>query len=241
MKKMLRNIIAAALALSMLFTVSCSNSDIIRYETNSNQLALPLEGEEIAVITTDKGVMYMRLFPEDAPKAVENFKLLSESGYYDGLIFHRVIANYLVQTGCPNGDGTGGNDAWGKTFNTEISNSLYHYKGAVGMARREAYDSQGSQFYIIARGYASVATIKNLKDEGKTEVAENYEKYGGAPEFDGEYSVFGQIFAGYSVLSEISYAQTNDSDKPIEDEKIVSIKFEKYSEGLIPAEAFDRD
>lgn len=241
MKKTLRNIFAAALACCMLFTVSCSKNEPIYYETNTDQLSLPDDGEEIAVITTEKGVMYLRLFPEDAPKAVENFKTLALNGYYDGLVFHRVIANYLVQAGCPNGDGTGGNDAWGKNFTAEISNSLYNYRGAVGMARRENYDSQGSQFYIIARGYASVATIKSLKDEGKTAVAENYEKLGGAPEFDGEYSVFGQVFAGYGVLSELSYAKTNDNDKPIEDEKIVSIKFEKYSEGLIPAEAFDRD
>ncbi len=240
MKKCIKALLAVLLAGCMIFVASCSGADIKYYETNTDQLAMPTEGEEIAIITTDKGVLYMRLFPEDAPKAVENFKLLSQSGYYDGLLFHRVIANYLVQTGDPNGDGTGGNDAWGGNFAMEISNALYHYKGAVGMARSLEYDSQGSQFYIIARGYASVGTIKNLKEEGKTEVAERYETYGGAPEFDGEYSVFGQIFAGYSVLKDLSYAETDDNDKPVTDETIISIEFKDYHEGLVPTEAFDR-
>lgn len=236
----MKKVITVILALCMLFITACSGGEIKYYKTDTDQLAMPAEGEEIAIITTDKGVMYMRLFPEDAPKAVENFKLLSQNGYYNGLLFHRVIANYLVQTGDPNGDGTGGNDAWGGKFTMEISKTLYHYKGAVGMARSEAYDSQGSQFYIIARGYASVGTVKTMKELGQTEVAENYETYGGAPEFDGEYSIFGQIFAGYTVLNDLSYAETDDNDKPVEDEKIVSIEFKDYYEGLVPTEAFDR-
>lgn len=236
----MKRIITVLLAVCMLFAASCSGEKIRYYETDTNQLAMPSEGEEIAVITTDKGAIYMRLFPNDAPKAVDNFKRLSQSGYYNGLLFHRVVANYLVQTGDPNGDGTGGNDAWGGTFNMEISDALYHYKGAVGMARNKEYDSQGSQFYIIARGYASVGTINAMKESGENEAAENYKLYGGAPEFDGEYSIFGQVFAGYTVLSDISYAKTDDNDKPVEDEKIISIEFKNYYEGLVPTEAFDR-
>ena len=76
------------------------------------QAQMPEEGEEIAVITTSKGVVKMRFFPEEAPKAVENFKTLAKKGYYNGLLFHRVIEDFMVQTGDPKGDGTGGESCW---------------------------------------------------------------------------------------------------------------------------------
>ena len=76
----------------------------------------PAAGEEIAVITTSEGVVKMMFYPEEAPKAVENFKTLAKEGYYDGLLFHRVIEDFMIQTGDPKGDGTGGESCWGEDF-----------------------------------------------------------------------------------------------------------------------------
>lgn len=112
------------------------------------QAQMPEEGEEIAVITTSKGVVKMRFFPEEAPKAVENFKTLAKKGYYNGLLFHRVIEDFMVQTGDPKGDGTGGESCWGEAFEDEISPKLHYYRGAVAMANSGA-NTNGSQFFIV--------------------------------------------------------------------------------------------
>ena len=99
------------------------------------QAQMPEEGEEIAVIDTSKGVVKMRFFPEEAPKAVENFKTLAKDGYYDGLTFHRVIEDFMIQTGDPTGTGTGGESCWGEDFEDEVSPNLHFYNGAVAMAK----------------------------------------------------------------------------------------------------------
>ena len=112
------------------------------------QAEMPAEGEEIAVITTSEGVIKMRLFPEEAPKAVENFQTLAKSGYYDGLTFHRVIEDFMVQTGDPTGTGSGGESCWGEYFEDEVSPNLHFYNGAVAMANRGP-DTNGSQFFIV--------------------------------------------------------------------------------------------
>lgn len=113
------------------------------------QLALPEKGEEICVLTTNYGEIHMRFFPEAAPKAVYNFKSLVLSGYYDGLTFHRVIDDFMIQGGDPNGDGTGGESIWGEEFEDEFHTNLVNISGAVSCANHGA-DTNGSQFFINA-------------------------------------------------------------------------------------------
>lgn len=115
------------------------------------QFDLPEEGEEIAVIRTENGDMYVRLFPEQAPKAVENFKTLAKSGYYDGVLFHRIVEDMFVQTGDPTGTGTGGESAFGGWFEDEISDVLGHFRGSLAMANG-GKDLNGSQFFINHAG-----------------------------------------------------------------------------------------
>ena len=91
------------------------------------QKEMPAVGEKIAVIKTDKGDIKVRLFPEEAPKAVENFVTHAENGYYDGLIFHRVIKDFMIQGGGPKGTGTGGESIWGKPFADEFSSELHNF------------------------------------------------------------------------------------------------------------------
>lgn len=102
----------------------------------------------VAVLETSEGTIKIRLFPEQAPKAVENFMELAKKGYYDGLTFHRVISDFMIQGGDPNGDGTGGESVWNKPFEDEFSDLLHNFRGALSMANA-GVDTNGSQFFIV--------------------------------------------------------------------------------------------
>ncbi len=115
------------------------------------QFERPEEGEEFAILHTDGGDIYVRLFPDQAPKAVENFKTLAKNGYYDGVIFHRIMADMFLQTGDPTGVGTGGESCWGGWFEDEISDVLGHFRGSLAMANG-GVDLNGSQFFINQAG-----------------------------------------------------------------------------------------
>jgi len=109
------------------------------------------------VIETDQGSIEIELFPADAPKAVENFRLLAEHGYYDGLTFHRIVRGFMIQGGDPKGDGTGGQSAWGPPFEDEINPESALYRGGyrrslIAMANSGA-NTNGSQFFIMHRDY----------------------------------------------------------------------------------------
>ena len=139
---MMKKYISLILAGLLMFTAAgCGSETNAETDTESTgeyvnlQAQMPEEGEEIAVIDTSKGVVKMRFFPEEAPKAVENFKTLAKDGYYDGLTFHRVIEDFMIQTGDPTGTGTGGESCWGEDFEDEVSPNLHFYNGAVAMAK----------------------------------------------------------------------------------------------------------
>lgn len=116
------------------------------------QLEMPAEGEQVAIMHTSQGDISLRFFPEAAPKAVENFITHAQEGYYDGLTFHRVIEDFMIQGGDPNGDGTGGESIYdGEAFEDEFSNKLFNIRGSVAMANSGA-DTNGSQFFINQAG-----------------------------------------------------------------------------------------
>lgn len=115
------------------------------------QLEMPEEGEEIAVLETSMGTIRIRLFPEEAPKTVQNFKDLIQKGYYNGLTFHRVIEDFMIQGGDPNGDGTGGKSASGEDFEDEFSKNLVNIRGSLAMANKGP-NTNGSQFFINQAG-----------------------------------------------------------------------------------------
>ena len=205
------------------------------------QAQMPEEGEEIAVITTSKGVVKMRFFPEEAPKAVENFKTLAKKGYYNGLLFHRVIEDFMVQTGDPKGDGTGGESCWGEAFEDEISPKLHYYRGAVAMANSGA-NTNGSQFFIVQAKDVVEEALTALRDARDNNEGEEL----GVTLTDGKYYTFSQlfpdsvlehykevggaaqVFEGLDVVDAIAAAETNENDKPVEDITIESITFENY-------------
>ena len=221
------------------------------------QLEMPEEGEEIAVITMETGeVIKLRFFPDEAPKAVYNFKLHALQGYYDGLTFHRVIENFMIQGGDPNGNGTGGESVWGEAFADEFNKNLLNIDGSVSMANSGA-NTNGSQFFINATGgmtsdwdyfqqvydqykeNAETYDAMGVNTVDMSKVNDNYKKLyeeeGGNPSLDGYYStagtghtVFAQVFEGMENVYALSQVDTDGSDKPVDDMVIQSVEIVAY-------------
>ncbi len=191
-----------------------------------NSLELPqlntevADNEDLVEMVTNKGTIKIKLFPELAPKAVENFMTHAKDGYYDGVTFHRVIQDFMIQGGDPEGNGTGGESIWGEGFETEISNQLYNIRGALSMARTQDPNSNGSQFFIVQNSDDMHDGL--LKDDYPQAIIDAY-KNGGYPSLDGEYTVFGQVVEGMDVVDAIAAVETDSSDKPKEDVKIEKI------------------
>lgn len=196
----------------------------------------PEIGEKIAVITVkDYGEIKIKLFPEDAEKGVENFTGLADMGYYDELIFHRIIPNFMNQGGDPKGNGTGGKSIWGEKFDGGTSEHLYHFTGAVAYANSGATSTNGSQFYIVNTpdGYmdTSCAELHEYDSEQynwPANVAAKYDEVGGVPFLDGGYTVFGQVFEGMDVVRAMAEVETDDNDKPLKQVMMESVRIEEY-------------
>lgn len=173
-----------------------------------------------AVMKTNMGDMEFVLFPEVAPKAVENFVTHSENGYYDGLIFHRVIQDFMIQGGDPTGTGMGGESVFGNNFEDEFSLDARNYYGALSMANAGP-NTNGSQFFVVQAKsvpQSLVSQMEQLKDNGfPQEVIDNYQKVGGTPWLDFHHTVFGQLINGADVLDKIAAVKCGANDKPAED------------------------
>lgn len=173
-----------------------------------------------AVMKTNMGDMEFVLFPEVAPKAVENFVTHSENGYYDGLIFHRVIQDFMIQGGDPTGTGMGGESVFGNNFEDEFSLDARNYYGALSMANAGP-NTNGSQFFVVQAKSVPrslISQMEQLKDNGfPQEVIDNYQKVGGTPWLDFHHTVFGQLINGADVLDKIAAVKCGANDKPAED------------------------
>ncbi len=184
-------------------------------------------GDQIAVMKTNMGEVEILLFPEVAPKAVENFISLAKGGYYDGIIFHRVIKDFMIQGGDPTGTGMGGESVWGKPFEDEFSEEARNFRGALSMANAGP-NTNGSQFFIVQAGPETMdeRIFSMLKRQGKNfsnDVAEKYMEVGGTPWLDGAHTVFGQVIRGMDVVDKIGNLHVDHSDKPYEEVKILGI------------------
>ena len=140
----------------------------------------------------------VELSPEHAPIAAENFTKLVQKGFYDGLIFHRVIKGFMIQGGCPEGKGTGGPgyQIKGEFKANGVNNTLKHTRGVLSMARSQAPDSAGSQFFIMHQD---------------------------APHLDGQYAAFGKVVEGMDVVDEIAGVKTGFGDRPVEPQRIAKM------------------
>lgn len=199
---------------------ACEQKQVELDEVKILNYTLPEEGEEIAVFTVrDYGDVRIRLFPDETPDGVENFKELIRQGFYDELIFHRVTDGFMVQTGDPKGDGTGGRDAWNSEngFPQNISNSLCHVPGAVAYAIGSDKMNK-SQFFIVTGEAATDDTFDFLADQfgrvfGKA-FKDLYKQVGGYPFLDNDYEIFGQVFDGMEYVLDIQKVPTDSNDKP---------------------------
>ena len=193
----------------------------------------PAKDEEIVVLTIkDYGEVKIKLFPEECEKGVENFKKLVEKGFYDELIFHRVVNDFVIQGGDPKGNGTGGEDAWGGNgFAQTISPNLQHYTGAVAYAIGPDKLNK-SQFYIVTGEAISDDYFKQMSATyGKTfseQVQKMYKLMGGQPFLDNGYEVFGQVFDGLEHCLAIQEVEVNSNDKPKSPVVIEKAEIVKY-------------
>ncbi len=150
---------------------------------------------EVTIEMENGNTIIIELYPEVAPNTVKNFISLIEAGYYDGIIFHRVIPGFMIQGGCPQGSGTGGPgySIRGEFAANGFNNQLRHERGVISMARTAVPDSAGSQFFIMTQA---------------------------ASHLDGEYAAFGRVIAGMEEVDRIVNAKRNFRDKPLEDQRM---------------------
>ena len=190
------------------------------------QLSAPQKGDTLAVMHTNMGDIKIKLLPEKAPKTVENFVTHSKNGYYNGLKFHRVINDFMIQGGDPRGNGTGGESIWGGSFSDEFDPELHNLRGALSMAN-SGPDTNGSQFFIVqAREVPSnmLEQMRDLEDNGfPADITAAYEALGGTPWLDFRHTVFGQVTEGMDVVDAIAAVETVN-DVPRSDVIIESIE-----------------
>ena len=188
--------------------------DLASEEADADQLAAPASGDTIVTMTVQGfGDIKMRLFPDKAPKAVENFTELAKQGYYDGVTFHRVMNDFMIQGGDPTGTGSGGESVWGGSFEDEFTD-LVPIRGALCMANSGA-NTNGSQFFIVqtAQTYEAYLDQFGLNDAQKKLFKEN----GGTPWLYQAHTVFGQVYEGMDVVDQIAAVETDSNDKPVTD------------------------
>lgn len=162
--------------------------------------------KRIAKLTMNDGSQIrIELDHEAAPITVENFSKLAERGFYNGLIFHRVIKGFMIQGGCPEGSGMGGPGytITGEFSANRVNNPLKHSRGVISMARSMNPNSAGSQFFIMHQD---------------------------SPHLDGQYAAFGHVIEGMDVVDKIAATKTGSQDRPVEEQKIASIEIEPATE-----------
>ena len=187
------------------------------------QLNLAAVEGPVATFKTNKGDFAIKLFPKQAPKTVENFLGLVAKNYYDGIIFHRVIKDFMIQGGDPTGTGMGGQSLWGAPFEDEFSNELFNIRGALSMANAGPA-TNGSQFFIVQNQNMPAQMEEQMVAAGyPKEIIEAY-RQGGTPWLDHRHTVFGHLISGWDVLDEIANVETGIQDKPVEDVVIKTIE-----------------
>ncbi len=164
-----------------------------------------MQNPTFVITMRDGGVMKGELYPETAPQSVGNFTALANSGFYDGLIFHRCIPGFMIQGGCPKGTGTGGPGYCikGEFAQNGVANPIKHTYGVLSMARSMMKDSAGSQFFVMTSD---------------------------SPHLDGSYAAFGKVLEGMDTAEKIVNQRTDAGDKPLTPQVIESIRVETYGQ-----------
>lgn len=178
-----------------------------------------------ATIKTNYGDIKVQLFPEQAPKSVENFVGLAKKGYYDGIIFHRVIPDFMIQGGDPTGTGMGGESIYGQQFEDEFSPEVFNMRGALSMANAGP-NTNGSQFFIVQNKTLDPRMVDQLKQANYPEEVVTAYGNGGTPWLDFRHTVFGAVSDGMDIVDTIADVATGAQDKPVKDVVIETIAIE---------------
>ena len=200
---------------------------MVEKELHLPQVDIETTEGPIATIKTNHGDLRIKLFPEQAPKTVANFIALSKDGYYNGVIFHRIIKDFMIQGGDPTGTGMGGESIYGESFEDEFSEELYNIRGALSMANAGP-NTNGSQFFIVQNQHLPYSMKEITRGGWPEPIAEIYAEQGGTPHLDRRHTVFGQLAdeASYEVLDAIAGVETGAMDRPVEDVVIETIEIE---------------
>ncbi len=197
----------------------------------SFQTKAPEKGDLVAVMHTNMGDIKIKLFKDEVPKTVKNFVELSKKDYYNGIIFHRVIKDFMIQGGDPTGTGMGGESIYGEKFEDEFDVSLHNVRGALSMANAGP-GTNGSQFFIVQASEcpeAMLGQMRGLTDRGfPEETIADYEALGGTPWLDFKHSVFGQVYEGMKVVDDIANVRTGAGDRPLHDVVIEGIEIVEF-------------
>lgn len=195
---------------------------------NALQLKTPETGDTVAMMHTNMGDIKIKLFHDKTPKTFENFITHAKNGYYDGLKFHRVIKDFMIQGGDPMGTGIGGESIWGGSIEDEFDVELHNLRGALSMAN-SGPNTNGSQFFIVQASVAPANMLRQMEELTETgfprDIIEAYRELGGTPWLDYRHTVFGQVFEGMEVVDKIAEVETVN-DKPVDDVIITSIDIE---------------
>lgn len=223
-------LLLSLMVVSFILMTGCSSSKGADY-----QFSEPKAGDTVAEIVIEgHGSIFVKFFDDEAPKAVENFVTHAKDGYYDGLTFHRIIENFMIQGGDPTGTGAGGESIWGEAFEDEYDDNLHPYRGALAMAN-SGPSTNGSQFFVIQN--SDLYDEQTLDQHGfinNTEfndnAKKNYGEIGGTPWLYGKHTVFGQVYDGLDVLDEVAAVSKLDPNAGIPQEEVIieSIKVFEY-------------
>lgn len=229
---MKKKVFIAILCTAFLAVLTSCNLDAPEKKENNSdnfaeyQLEKPKKGDTIAIFTTSQGIFKVKLFPEEAPRTVENFVSHAQDGYYNGLTFHRIIKDFMIQGGDPLGDGTGGESIWGTPFKDEFSPRLHNYRGALSMANA-GENSNGSQFFIVQKSSVSEEEIQYMEYFHYLDaVADKYKELGGTMWLDNHHSVFGQVYEGMDVVDKIAAVPVKDAESGEPQDKVIIEKIE---------------
>lgn len=212
MKKVLVLVLALILALALFGCKDLSyldedkidpNQSVDTQDNTQEDITMTGNNPQVTITMKNGGVIKLELYPNIAPESVNNFIYLINQKFYDGLIFHRVIKDFMIQGGCPEGTGFGnpGYSIKGEFMANGVKNSLKHSRGVLSMARGNDYDTAGSQFFIVHQD---------------------------AFFLDGQYAAFGMVTEGMDVVDAIATTQTDNADKPVEDQTIDTITVDTF-------------
>ncbi len=193
----------------------------------SIQTTPAVKGDTLALMHTNMGDIKIKLFPQFAPKTVENFVTHAKNNYYNGIIFHRVINEFMIQGGDPTGTGMGGESIWGHSFEDEFCRELHNIRGALCMANAGP-NTNGSQFFIVQANVCPENMLEQMEELGEmagfpADTVEDYKKLGGTPWLDFKHTVFGQVTEGMNTVDKIATTKVSMGDKPLYDVVIEGI------------------